>query len=137
MTTQHSPSAHSTPLNHSEESTSMNLEILAQLESSRREADVRHHVDERSLERAAKRRRDRTATSDADGPGRWSRLIAWLAPRRVATASGTTTMEPLARSGHVSGNAQELVAPQHSAVKATEVCTAGMECAVSTANRAA
>jgi len=29
-----------------------------------------------------KRRRDRTATSDADGPGRWSRLIAWLAPRR-------------------------------------------------------
>ena len=122
MTTQHSPSAHSTPLNHSEESNHMNLEILAQLETQRREAEVRHHLDERSLERAANRRRHRTTASDADGPGLLGRFIGWLAPNRVATASGTITQ----------------IAPQEqpAAAQASDTCAPGMECA-STANRAA
>ena len=133
MTTQHSPSAHSTPLNHAEESAHMNLEILAQLETRRREAEVRHHLDERSRERAANRRRHRTTASDADGPGLFSRFIGWLAPNRVATASGTTA-EPRAPQ---STSAPRLLAPQPPAVKAGDACASGMDCTAGTAHRAA
>jgi hypothetical protein len=133
MTTQHSGSGHSTRLNHAEEIATMNLEIIAQMEAQRRETEIRHRLDERSLERAANRRRHRTAASGADGPGLLSRFIGWLAPNRVATASGTTA-EPRAPQ---SRSTPQLLAPQPPAVKAGDACASGMDCTASTAHRAA
>ncbi len=85
MTTQGSPSSHSTPLNHSKE-TPMNLDTLARLETQAREAEIRHHLDERTLERAAERQNHRTATSGADGPGLLSRFIGGLAVPKSPSA---------------------------------------------------
>jgi hypothetical protein len=87
MTTQHSGSSNFATNRYTEESAPMNLDTLARLETKAREAELRHHLDERILERAADRQRHRPTDSGAEGPGWLSRLVARLAPRRVASAN--------------------------------------------------
>jgi hypothetical protein len=91
MTIQHSGSTNSTTNSYTEESAPMNLDTLARLETQAREAELRHHLDERVLERAADRQRHRPTASGADGPGWLSRLVGRLAPRRVANANLVAT----------------------------------------------
>lgn len=153
MTTQHPASAHSTPLNHPEESALMNLDILARLETHEREAEVRHHLDERSLERAANRRRQRTAESDADATGLLSRIVGWLAPYRVARAgtraAADAVLPRLASetgrvqrdaelNGQVSANGGPRQVSAMSRAAAIDTCPPGTDCGTATAaNRAA
>lgn len=154
MTTERSTATHLTPANHHQESAPMNLDTLARLETQAREAELRHHLDERTLERAADRQRHRLATTGADGPGLLSRLIGRLAPRRVARAGDDAdggAKQPLVT--HQSGSADHDAAPPRAVsvgggggqiaarpqpARAIDTCTSGIDCDSATAgNRAA
>jgi hypothetical protein len=87
MTNQYSATSHSATTNNPEESAHMNLDTLARLETRAREAEIRHHLNARSLEHAADRQRHRPTATRADGQRLVNRFIGWLAPRRVASAT--------------------------------------------------
>jgi hypothetical protein len=122
MTADHSASSHSTYLTDHQESPHMNLDTIAQLETQARQAEIRHHLDERVLERAASGLKHTAARSGPGGPGILSGFIGRLAPQRVATAGGGTS-----RHG----------APQPGAAEGIDSCSPVLECANGSAHRPA
>jgi hypothetical protein len=122
MTIQPINSDHSKLLNDHEESAPMNLDSLSRLQTQVRQSEVRHHLEERTLELAANRRRRRIPSSGKDGSGLLNRFVGRLAPRRVASAGGNKPHPGIA---------------QEAADEPGNSCSQGRECGGATAHPAA
>jgi hypothetical protein len=117
MTNKQGWARNSTPLIDHQETTQMNIDSFSRLETQTREAEIRHHLEERTLELAVTRRKRQTAASGTGGSGLVSWFLGWLAPRRVATASGTAT---------------HLATPPPATPTSSDGCTPSRDCSTTT-----